>query len=395
MDGRDLQPGQNVALQGAALVVRLTCEPSGQVASLDASAFLLDGNGRVQGDADFVFFGQLAHPSGAVNLAPDGSFRIDTGAVPPGIERIVLSWSVDARVAGLTAFRDFRSVRLSVVDGGTELRFAPATTGMSESALVLGEIYRRNGAWKLRALGQGFSGGLAPLARQYGVDVAAPAPAAPPPSKPPAAHDPPPPAPRAPPARIDLRKRQPVSLDKPRAGFGEIVLNLNWDAGQAKRGLFGIGGRGIDLDLGCFVELLDGSKAVVQALGDTFGSFQQPPYAQLMGDDRTGASATGETLRINGAHWEKIKRVLVYAFIYEGAANWAGANAVVRIAAPGVPELVVALDEHASHKGLCAIALLENVGGKIKATKHVDYYAGHKEVDRAFKFGFRWVAGRK
>lgn len=126
---------------------------------------------------------------------------------------------------------------------------------------------------------------------------------------------------------ISLEKGKKVNLRKQeKVGLGEILVNLNWNNKPAKKGflgsLFGGGSKPIDLDLGCLYELKNGRKGTVQALGNAFGSLQQEPYIALDGDDRTGAVATGENLRIDGNHIADIKRVLVYTYIYEGVANW-------------------------------------------------------------------------
>ncbi|WP_295455026.1 TerD family protein [uncultured Thiodictyon sp.] len=386
----DLQSGQNAPVGGGLVRLALTCDPPNQAASLDVSAFMLNAAGRVSGDGGFVFYGNPSDPAGAVRLDPvAATFQVDLARVPMGIERVVIALSIDPGVAGLRAFSQFRALRLSATSPNVDLQFPVVAAGMTESALIMGELYLRNGAWKLRALGQGFVGGLAPLARNYGVDVseAAPAPAAAPAQRPP--------APPTAPSRIDLKKREPISLEKPAKGFGQIEINLNWTRGQVKRGLFGGKSGGIDLDLGCMVEHADGDKDVIQALGERFGRLDAAPFAKLLGDDRTGESDSGETLLINGDRWAAFKRVLIYAFIYDGAPHWAAANAVVTVQAPGSPELVVALDEHSTGKGMCAIALLENDGGRIRVTKLVEYFAAHPQMDEAYRFGFQWQAGRK
>jgi tellurite resistance protein TerA len=280
---------------------------------------------------------------------------------------------------------------------------------MPETALIVGEFYLRNGEWKFRAVGQGFVGGLGPLARQYGVDVgddpdaaeaAPPADTPPPPSRP--AAPTPAPATAAAPVRLEkitLDKRNPsISLEKKAQGFGEIVVNLNWNqGGGAGKGFFGrlTGGRKVDLDLGCLFKLKDGRGGAVQALGDTFGSLHQPPYIQLMGDDRSGASAQGEFLHINGQHWNELDRVALFAMIYEGAPNWAETDAVVTIQAPGQPTLEIRLDSHRNDQRMCALAMLENQGGNLKVTKLVEYFLDHRYLDQAYGFGLRWVAGSK
>ncbi|ESQ14749.1 MAG TPA: tellurium resistance protein TerA [Chromatiaceae bacterium] len=389
----DMQSGQNAPVSAAVLSLNITAQPAAKATSLDLSFFILDTAGRVIGDQGFVFYGNENAPGGAIRLrALEHSAQCELGRLGEQAQRVVIALSIDTDIAGVQTFAEYSQIGLQVVGDDTHLRFPIQTSGMSERALILGEFYLRNGIWKLRALGQGFAGGLEPLARNYGVDVSD---APPTPTQPRPAPVAAPPKPPSTPARINLEKRKPISLEKPTEGFGEISVNLNWHSGPAKQGFFGIKKAGIDLDLGCMLELVNGDKGVIQALGGNFGTLDRPPFVKLLGDDRTGAVAAGETLLINGKHWSQIRRVLIFAFIYEGVANWAQADAVVTLKTPGQPELVVALDEHSSSKPMCAIAMLDNDGGRIQVTKHVEYFPSHKEVDSAFGFGFKWVAGRK
>lgn len=198
---------------------------------------------------------------------------------------------------------------------------------------------------------------------------------------------------------ISLQKGQKVSLKKTSsAGLGEILVNLNWNAKPVSKGLLSslFSGSGIDLDLGCLFELKDGSKGTVQALGNAFGSLNQAPYISLDGDDRTGAAAAGENLRINGNQISRIKRVLVYTFIYEGVANWQQADATVTIKYPGAEDLIVKMDSFNSSQKMCGLALFENVNDEtFSVEKIVQFYPGHEALDRAFGWGLRWKAGRK
>lgn len=199
---------------------------------------------------------------------------------------------------------------------------------------------------------------------------------------------------------IRLQKGQKVSLEKKSAaGLGEILVNLNWNAKPAKKsfltGLLG-GNQGIDLDLGCLFELKDGRKGTVQALGNAFGSFNQPPYISLDGDDRTGAAAAGENLRINGNKIAEIRRILVYTFIYQGVANWQQADAIVTIQYPGAEDIIVKMDAYNSSDKMCGLTLLENIDDQtFSVEKIVQFYPGHQALDRAFHWGLRWTAGRK
>lgn len=192
---------------------------------------------------------------------------------------------------------------------------------------------------------------------------------------------------------VELKKGQKVNLVKKGASLGEILINLNWD--KPKKRLF-FAAKPIDLDLGCLYELQDGRKGAVQALGNAFGNLQDPPYVSLDGDDRTGESEGGENLRVNGNKVSLIKRLLIYTFIYEGAANWREANGVVTLRYPGSEDLIVRMDEYSSTQTMCAIALLENVNGdSFSVEKQVKYFQGHRYMDEAYHWGLKWVAGRK
>ncbi|MEK5233295.1 TerD family protein [Lysinibacillus sp. FSL K6-0232] len=205
--------------------------------------------------------------------------------------------------------------------------------------------------------------------------------------------------------KIELTKKgQSVNLTKSQQQeIGEILINLNWNQQAAKpsggflSSLFGAKSNGqIDLDLGCLYELTDGSKSCVQALGNLFGSLHTPPFIELDGDDRTGMVSGGENLRINGNKVSDIKRVLVYAFIYEGVANWSEADGVVTVNYGAGPNIEVRLNEHRNGKNMCAIAMIENVNNEtFKVERLVDYFSGHQDMDKAYNWGLSWQAGRK
>lgn len=142
----------------------------------DVSVLLLDGNGKVGNDADFCFYNNPVAGRGSVQLlgktpTAEGSedrIGFDLDAVPPEVERIVLAAS---RYDG-SRFGDLHDLRLTLADGAGEglLRFAIEDSG-AVSALIFGEIYRRSGAWKFRAIGDGYASGLAGLATDFGVDI--------------------------------------------------------------------------------------------------------------------------------------------------------------------------------------------------------------------------------
>lgn len=389
----ELQRGANIAVGQGPLTVNVDC--SGIAA--DVSAYLLGENGKVRGDEDMIFFNQPSGAGGAVEFSKTGSggrFGVDPSRLPDGVARIVFCVTADS-AAGASTLGGAQSARIAVSGPSGEVAsFSPPLAGATEAAMTFGELYLRNGEWKFRAVGQGFNGGLAPLARSFGIDVAD-EPAAPPPPPPPAAAPPPPPPPSAPVSlsKVSLEKKgQSISLTKKSATFGEIVINLNWTRG--KKGFFG-GGTAVDLDLGCLLELSGGQKGVVQALGRVFGDFHGPPFIQLDGDDRTGDVSKGETMRINGAQWAQIRRVAIFANIYDGAPNWQQTDGIVTVTMPDQPPIEVRMTEGRNNMRLCGVILLENDGGQIKATRIVEYYRDQSELDRAYGWGMRWTAGSK
>lgn len=199
---------------------------------------------------------------------------------------------------------------------------------------------------------------------------------------------------------INLQKGQKVNLVKSSSsGLGEILVNLNWNSRPVKTGFFASlfgGNNGIDLDLGCLYELKNGRKGTVQALGNQFGSLNQAPFISLDGDDRTGAVATGENLRINGNKISEFRRILVYTFIYEGVANWQQADAMVTIKYPGAEDIIVKMDSYNSSNIMCGLALFENQGNQtFSVEKVVQFYQGHRDLDKAFNWGLSWKTGRK
>jgi tellurite resistance protein TerA len=202
-------------------------------------------------------------------------------------------------------------------------------------------------------------------------------------------------------SKVTLTKSAPsVSLAKGGGASGQMKVHLAWNArpegasggGGFLKKLTG-GNRGIDLDLGCLWELADGRKGVVQALGNAFGSLDRAPYVQLDGDDRTGGG--GENMTINLDKLSEIRRILVFAFIYEGVPAWDKADGVVTLHPQGAAPIEVRLDESSGSR-MCALALLENKGGSLVVNREVKYINGAQDaLDRAYGWGMDWSPGRK
>lgn len=200
-------------------------------------------------------------------------------------------------------------------------------------------------------------------------------------------------------SKITLTKAAPsISLTKSGGASGQMRVNLNWTQQSAPSGGFLkrlTTGGSIDLDLGCLWETKDGQKGVVQALGNQFGNLHRPPYVELDGDDRSGSNTGGENLTVNLDHLDQIKRVLIFAYIYEGVPNWAAADGVVTLYPQGAQPVEVRLDE-GSNRNFCAIAMLTNEGGSLKINREVNYISGSQsDLDRTYGWGMNWTAGRK
>jgi tellurite resistance protein TerA len=201
-------------------------------------------------------------------------------------------------------------------------------------------------------------------------------------------------------SKVTLTKAAPsVSLTKHGPAGGTLRVNLNWNARPPARGLFHKSPPPLDLDLGCLYEFTDGTKGVVQALGAAFTAAPRgvgTPVIRLDGDDRSGTNAAGENLFVDLAYADRIKRILVFAFIYEGAPNWADAAGVVTLYPAVGPEIEVHLDDPRNGARICGVALLTGDAGQITVRREVNYVnGGQRALDEAYGWGMNWRVGRK
>ncbi|MFJ7071599.1 TerD family protein [Streptomyces sp. NPDC098781] len=426
-----MSKGSNVPVPTATLRVELGWRSGPGVPDADASALLLVG-GKVRSDGDFVFYNQPTHSSGAVRHEGKrdaggqvtDSLLVDLARVEPAIETVILAASSDGG-----SFGQVPGLYIEVKDAaqGTAVARFDSTGADIETAFVLGEFYRRQGAWKFRAVGQGYSSGLEGLATDYGITVdepqqAAPAPApamtTPPPVTPPATMPPPPamaptapPPPQAPPvslSKVTLTKASPsVSLTKQGGTSGAMRVNLNWEVRKQFSGWASKLGRPVamhndlDLDLCALYELVDGSKGVIQSLGNAYGALHQPPFIHLDGDDRTGAVASGENLTINLDHQRAFRRILIFVTIYEGARSFADLHATVTLTPQHGAPVDFSLDECTVPSTVCALALITNTGDDLVVQREARYLvpergvSPQRTVDYAYGWGMNWTPGRK
>lgn len=433
-----MQKGTNVPVPAQVVQVELGWRTSPGAPDVDASALLLV-SGKVRSDADFVFYNQPAHASGAVRHegkrtagdAVTDSLVVDFAAVEPAIDRVVVVASADGgtfgRVTGLY-------VRIVDSASGSEIARFESADATVETAFILGELYLRQGAWKFRAVGQGYDTGLGGLATDFGISVDEPQQPAPPQQapRPQSAQAPPAPyrAPQAAPApqvappvappaappvtqpvrltKVTLTKEAPsVSLSKQGGTSGALRVNLNWEVRKQFKSWGAKLGRAVamhadlDLDLCALYELTDGSKGVVQALGNAFGDLRRPPYIHLDGDDRTGALSTGENLTVNLDHKDRLRRVLIFVTIYEGARSFADLHATVTLQPQNGAAIDFSLDECTVPSTVCALALITNNGGELTVQREARYLvpqrgvSPQRTIDAAYGWGMNWTPGRK
>lgn len=156
----------------------------GQDFDLDASAFMLGENGKVRSDKDFIFYNQLKSSCGSVehtgdNRTGDGDGDDETlilklDQIPADVQRIAFTVTIHDADKRKQNFGQVSNAAIRVVnkDTGVEVtRYDLSEDASTETAMIFGEVYRHNGEWKFKAVGQGFSGGLAALAGNYGIQV--------------------------------------------------------------------------------------------------------------------------------------------------------------------------------------------------------------------------------
>ena len=158
---------------------------SGAAFDLDASAFLVGANGKCSTEKEFVFYGNLEHPSGAVkhlgdNLTGEGEgddeqITVDLTKIPANVERIAFTVTIYDAETRRQNFGQVENAYIHIQDATTGedlIRYDLGEDFSIETAIVVGELYRHNGEWKFNAIGSGFQGGLAALCGHYGIEVA-------------------------------------------------------------------------------------------------------------------------------------------------------------------------------------------------------------------------------
>lgn len=151
---------------------------------LDTAAFLLDGNGKVTSDSDFVFYNNLSDPSGSVNHLGDNrtgegegddeQIRIELNKVPSNVEKIDFTVTIHEAQARGQNFGQVSNAFIRIVNEDTNeelIRYDLSEDYSIETAVVVAELYRHSGEWKFNAIGSGFQGGLGALCNNFGINI--------------------------------------------------------------------------------------------------------------------------------------------------------------------------------------------------------------------------------
>ena len=161
-----------------------TRSTDGQDFDLDASAFLLTDTGKVRGDADFIFYNNLRSSDGSVTHTGDNrtgegegddeSLVIELNKVPAEVTKVVFVVTIHDATTRRQSFGQVANAFIRLVNNDTNVeaaRYDLSEDASTETAMLFGELYRHNGEWKFRAVGQGYAGGLASVCAQYGINA--------------------------------------------------------------------------------------------------------------------------------------------------------------------------------------------------------------------------------
>jgi tellurium resistance protein TerD len=187
-----LSKGQSLSLSKTdpglkKIIIGLGWDPratDGQEFDLDASLFLVGENGKVRSDADFIFYNQKTSGCGSVEHTGDNrtgegdgddeSIKVELGRVPPNVQRLAVTVTIHDADARRQSFGQVENAFIRIVNADTNgevVRYDLTEDYSTETAMIFGEVYRHNGEWKFKAVGQGYAGGLKSMCDQFGINI--------------------------------------------------------------------------------------------------------------------------------------------------------------------------------------------------------------------------------
>lgn len=308
-----LARGQRVRLSDIGLgtqsfTIDLNVAANGLV--VDTACFGLDGSRKLSDERYMTFFNQAETPCGGVRQVNSSSFRFDLGRLPSSIDVLVITLAIDG--AGVMSSLGGCKACASASPGAMAASFDfDGKLFVGERAIMLIEIYRKDGQWRLSPVGQGFTGGLDALVQHFGGAVAAPAPAVVPPTPPKISL-----------SKVTLTKgnqKHKISLIKDASAPRKIIVKATWvDNGDDSDG-------NDDLDLRVGILLPSGKMTFLQA-PDRSGAFDASPYVRHLGDvtGTSNAAPATETVEVNPKIGQALGGPVALVFsVYSALANGA------------------------------------------------------------------------
>ncbi len=382
---------------------------AGQSYDIDASVFMLGADGKIPNDKYFVFYNNLHSFDESLKHSGDNrtgegngddeTIYVDLAKVNPAIQEIVFVVTIHEGQEKNQNFSQIKNAFIKIYNHESKnslARYNLREAFSQETALEFGRLYKKENEWRFQAVGEGYSSGLQSFVDKYiaetkheekkeysklvipenshknqnnmAIQL----------KKNGDSHN------------IDLNK----SSDSPQL---MIHVNLNWNRQQNNiGGLFKniLGGnKEPDLDLGCMYQMVDGQKGVIQPLGNSFGSKNSSPYIFLDKDDRTGAAANGENIYIFRP--DLIKRIMFFAFIYQGTPDFKSVHGRIFFKISNGEEVFLELNNPDSNRRFCAAAMIKTIKSEVIITKEEKYFLGHEEASKNYRFGIDWTAGAK
>lgn len=359
---KSLTRGENLPVENANIKVTIHCSiNAAQQSELDVSAFLLKSDGKVRSDSDFIFYNQpQAKDNSIVLVSQDGEnqyLAIDLNKIPPDIQKIAFV---------ITSHVKFLSANALSIEIENTMVFHPDTKNMQEKSLILAELYRYKGRWKFRAIGQGFQGGLAPLATGYGIEIDNEKNTQPGPSCAPSpvstANN-----------QIQLNK---TSIDLKKAGEQatlslskgkRINAKLKWDTTS-------------DLDLYCFY--VDSQDKEDKVYYRKFGHLDKLPYIKLLGDSKMAGE---EVLEISQPQHIKYALIAAYSALSNGIGSFYSYKARVVVSDGDQQEVISHLANKDPFSYWVAFALIDFTTPGELTIKNVETYSNKSTFARQFE----------
>jgi tellurite resistance protein TerA len=382
---------------------------SGQTYDIDASVFMLGADGKIPDEKYFIFYNNLQSLDGSLRHSGDNrtgegngddeTIYVDLAKVNPAIQEIVFVVTIHQGQEKNQNFSQIKNAFIKIYNHENRnslARYNLREAFSQETALEFGRLYKKENEWKFQAVGEGYSSGLQSFVDKYVVE-----------SKQEEKKE----YPKLSIPEDSHKNQNNMAIQLKKSGDSHnidlkkssdssqlmIHVNLNWNRQESNiGGLFKniLGGKKApDLDLGCMYQMVDGQKGVIQPLGNSFGSKNSSPYIFLDKDDRTGAAANGENIYIFRP--DLIKRVMFFAFIYQGTPDFKSVQGRICFKISNGEEVSLELNNPDSNRRFCAAAMIKTIKSEVIITKEEKYFLGHEEASKNYRFGINWTAGSK